>query len=295
MNLKALRYAVEVAKTESFTTAAKNLHIAQPALSMAVSRLEDELGIILFNRAGRKVLVTTEGGQFLQQVGHSLVQIDIAKKRLLDSNVQDQGIVRVGYPPMYGISVLPDILAVFNKRYPQVELIAVEGGAAEIRHALEARKIDLAIMEAGRVRPDWESVPIGQDEVVLCVPRRHPYSEKVSISPADLSGLRMVVHDQSYLQRRMLDDYCAVNQIKFDVVLEANFVPMLVRAAENEMGAVTLLRSNVAPGEKLVAIPFEPPQLMRFSIAWRAGEYLPVACQKFIDCVKAQFQELCDV
>jgi len=107
MNLKALRCCVEIVRQGSFTKAAQHLHIAQPALSMAVTRLEEELGVTLFNRTTRKVILTAEGQQFLPRIASALREMDIARQELRDMADLKRGEVRLGIPPMFGLHYVP--------------------------------------------------------------------------------------------------------------------------------------------------------------------------------------------
>ncbi len=136
MNLKALKYAVEVARTGSFTQAAQRLHIAQSALSMAVARLETELGVPLFNRAGKRITLTAEGARFLGRVEHLLQGLNNARQELTDLEQLRTGEVRLGFAPMFGMG----LLQAFHHKYPGVTLTAIEGGGQEVgRRSRRAR------------------------------------------------------------------------------------------------------------------------------------------------------------
>jgi LysR family transcriptional regulator, cyn operon transcriptional activator len=167
MNLKALEYCVEIARQGSFTKAAQALHVAQPALSMAVSRLEDELGVALFNRATRQISVTAEGQLFLARAEECLEGLAGARRELQDLTQLHSGEIRVGVPPMYGIRHIPDLLMQFRAQYPGIAMHVVEGSADDISERLATRDIDVALLESRRVDPAWESVLLGSDEMVF--------------------------------------------------------------------------------------------------------------------------------
>ena len=113
MNLKALRCCVEIVRQGSFTKAAQHLHIAQPAPSMAVTRLEEELGVSLFNRTTRKVVLTVEGEQFLPRIASALREMDVARQALRDMADLKRGEVRLGIPPMFGLHYVPGLMNAF--------------------------------------------------------------------------------------------------------------------------------------------------------------------------------------
>jgi len=285
VNLKALKYAVEVARTGSFTQAAQRLHIAQSALSMAVARLETELGVPLFNRAGKRITLTAEGARFLGRVEHLLQGLNNARQELTDLEQLRTGEVRLGFAPMFGMGLLPQWLQAFHQRYPGVVLTAIEGGGQEVGRRLEAREVDLGLMDSRRVRAHWESVAVDSDELLVCVPAGHPLATRASVGSADLDGLKMALLDERFAQRVMLDEYCKPRGITYQIVLQSNDAPLIVQGAERHMGATTLFRSNLNAAPGLVGIPFDPPQRLDFSLCWQASDYLSLANRRFVEFV----------
>jgi LysR family cyn operon transcriptional activator len=291
MNLKALAYCVEIARQGSFTKAAQALHVAQPALSMAVGRLEEELGVALFNRATRQISVTAEGQLFLTRAEACLEGLAGARRELQDLTQLHSGEIRVGVPPMYGIRHIPELLMQFRARYPGIAMHVVEGSADDISERLATRQIDVALLESRRVDPDWESVLLGSDEMVLCMHEQHPLAGASSIPAERLQHEPMLVFDNTFLQRHLLDAFCSQARVLFNIALESNFVPLVIAATRNAMGLSTLLRSVQEQESGLVGVSFEPAQFMHFNLCWRASEYLSQANRRFIETAKAYFQE----
>lgn len=291
MNLKALTYCVTVAQLGSFTKAAQALHVAQPALSMAVARLEEELGVQLFNRAGRQLTITAEGQLFVQRVEAGLVQLRGARQALKDLTALECGEIRVGIPPLYGIGHIPELLAQFRARYPAMAMHVVEGSADDIRQRLKDRQIDVALLEQRRIDPEWEHVALGSDEMVLCMTDDHPLANETAICAEQLQDIDMLVFDQSFLQRHLLDAFCANRQVRYRIALESNFVSLISRLACDGMGICTLLRSIQRQQPRLVGVPFDPPLLLSFGLCWRPQEYLSLANQRFVEAAQAFFAE----
>lgn len=207
MNLKALRCCVEIVRQGSFTKAAQHLHIAQPALSMAVTRLEEELGVTLFNRTTRKVILTAEGEQFLPRIASALREMDVARQELRDMADLKRGEVRLGIPPMFGLHYVPGLMNAFRQLYPGIAMTVFEGSAEDIGHRLEQREIDLALLESRRVPPDKESILLGSDEMLACMHPDHPYAGKAFLTAQDLRNTDMVVFDRTFVQRHLLDAF----------------------------------------------------------------------------------------
>lgn len=283
MNLKALKCCVEIARQGSFTKAAQTLHIAQPALSMAVTRLEEDLGVMLFNRAARQITVTAEGRCFLARVETALLELDMARQELADMAQLLSGEIRLGVPPMFGIKYVPELLSSFRKMFPAITMTVVEGSADAIGQRLENREIDVALLESRRVAEAWDSVLLGTDEMVLCMTASHPLADKPFLEGRHLQDAEMVVFDQSFLQRHLLDDFCKASGVSYRIALQSNFVSLVTKATYDGMGISTLLRSVQVSEPGIVGVPFKPAQIMSFKLCWRANEYLSLANKRFVD------------
>ncbi|AHG39317.1 LysR family transcriptional regulator [Pseudomonas syringae CC1557] len=286
MNLKALRCCVEVARQGSFTNAAQSLHIAQPALSMAVSRMEEELGVTLFNRAGRKITVTAEGQSFLARVQVALLELDMARQELRDMTQLQSGEIRVGVPPMFGLNYIPEVLSAFRIQHPGIVMTVLEGSADDISQRLEDRKIDIALLESRRVQSSWDSVLLGTDEMVLCMNKDNPLALEPFLEARHLQDEPMVVFDETFLQRHLLDAFCDAGSANYRIALQSNFVSLVIKATVDGMGISTLLRSVQERVSSIVGVPFKPAQTMSFSLCWRANEYLSFANKRFVDFVQ---------
>jgi DNA-binding transcriptional LysR family regulator len=283
MNLKALKCCVEVARQGSFTKAAQSLHIAQPALSMAVTRLEEELGVTLFNRAARQITVTAQGQSFLARVEVALLELDMARQELRDMAQLHSGEIRLGVPPMFGINYIPQVLNALGKRYPGIVMTVIEGSADDISQRLENRDIDVALLESRRVDSGWNSVLLGTDEMVLCMNENHPLAGEAFIEAWRLQDERMVLFDQTFLQRHLFDAFCEATGTRYRIALQSNFVSLVIKATLDGMGVSTLLRSVQECEPGILGVPFKPAQTMSFSLCWRANEYLSVANKQFVE------------
>lgn len=184
---------------------------------------------------------------------------------------------------MYGLRYFRPLMTAFHSRYPGLTLTAIEGSAGKTGGLLDSGQIDLALLEIRRVRASWERVQVGEDEMALCVRRDHALAGRERVSGRELEGLPMVVFDEAFLQRNMLDKICHEAGVKFRVVMQSNFVPFVFHAAAAGLGAATLLRSMAESDPQLVAISFDPPEIFRFNLCWLGGRYLSKANQAFID------------
>jgi LysR family transcriptional regulator, cyn operon transcriptional activator len=282
MDLRVLQFVEAIGRLGSFTRAAEEIHVAQPALSTSVKKLEDELGVPLFFRFPRGALPTPEGKLLLTRAARIFAEIDSLKREIADASELRTGNVTVGFPPMYGLHYFPKLIMAFRTRYPGVDISAVEGSATDIKDRLDAGTIDIGILETRRVDKAWKSVRLGSDEMVLAVAENHPLSSKKSVKASGLNNLPMVVLSEGFLQRALLDKYCGVHKVQYRKVMECNFVHMTILAAMEGHGAATLLRSLVNSQPGLVAISFEPKMSFNFELCWRRDRYFSKASQALV-------------
>ena len=279
MDLRVLQFAEAIGRLGSFTRAAEQIGIAQPALSTAIAKLEDELGVQLFFRMPRGAKATPEGELLLARAARIFEEVDSLRRELSDVSDLRSGHVTVGFPPMYGLHYFPGLAMAFRKRYPGIEITAIEGSASSIRDRLAAGTIDVGVLEARRVDSAWKTIRLGSDEMVLAVAKDHPLASRKKVTPATLNELPMVVLSEGFLQRKLLDDYCAAQGVQYRKVMECNFVHMTVVAAQAGHGAATLMRSMADQQPGLVGISFEPREMFNFEMCWRRDRYFSKACR----------------
>jgi DNA-binding transcriptional LysR family regulator len=289
INVRTLRYVETVARLGSFTKASAELRVAQPALSIAIKKLEEQLRVALFVRQARHVVPTPEGLALIKRAERIFLEMDAAQRELQAAADLEKGEVRVGLPPMYGLAYLPELITSFHQKYPGIIITAVIGSADEIRRQVEDGAIDLGLLEARRIPDIWKYVEVGQNETVLCVHKDHPLARRKKISGRELDNLPIVAFDHSFLQRQVLDKRCKEAGVQPRIVLQSNFVPLIVRAVSDGLGAATLLRSLIHNEPNLVPISFEPIELFRFSICWRDDHFLSRAGYAFIEHAREQY------
>lgn len=178
MDLRQLRFFTEIARTGNFTRAAERLRIAQPAVSVAIKRLEEELDLVLFNRQDKRVTLTAEGEIFLEHARGILDGIKAAELEMADLHGLNKGEVRIGIPPMLSAYFFPSILCDFAKRYPHLHLSVSGEGAWRIQQMISQGELDMGVI-AGRNVPDTlEARHFLREEVVVCVPTDHPFARQ---------------------------------------------------------------------------------------------------------------------
>ncbi|MED5526900.1 MAG: LysR family transcriptional regulator [Pseudomonadota bacterium] len=283
MDTKALRYFHEVAKLQSFTLAAQQLGVAQPAVSMAIRKLESELNLSLFHRQDRKVTLTDEGRRLLPHAERILTALTDAEHEMDELRGLGTGEVRVGIPSMLGSYYFPPILMAFRHRYPSLNLSVIEAGTWQLRQMLEAGELDLAVIVSEFLPPELEARVFLTEEMRVTVAKDHPFAGRQSIDPQTFFDQELVMFQEGYFHRKIVDRLAREAGRTPNIVFQTNLIPLIKSIVKQGFGISTLLKLAVDGEPDLVSIPFSEPVWLELSIAWRRGSYLSRANTAFVN------------
>ncbi len=287
MDIKPLRYFTEVARHASFTRAAEVLHVAQPAVSMAIRKLEAELELTLFHRTDRKVVLTDEGLRLLEHASRILQMMDDAQLEMQELRGLTRGEVRVGIPGMLGSYYFPPILMAFRHQHPNLRLSVVEAGTGRLREMLQEGVLDLAIIVADAVPDELEASVFLRQQMMVILPQDHALAQQRHISYKAFFNEELVLFQQGYFHRKAVDQIAKRGNCTPNIGFETNLLPLIKSIVKQGFGISTLLAMALRDDPELVAIPFEEPVWLDLSIAWRRQGYLSRANRAFVDFVLA--------
>jgi len=245
-----LRTFLAVARRLSFTRAAEELHLTQPAVSTHIRKLERAVGSVLFEQIGRRVTLTATG-QVLYRYAERVLQLE-DELRAEIADVQDicQGELAIGTSTTVGISVLPDLLQRYREAHPLVRLQARIGNFAEVVHGLLDGKLDVGLMphETADARLDerLDSVPVIQDDLVLVVAPGHRWTALPYVEPEDLAGEPFVLPGAGSRLRPQVEEVLAPYGVVPYVVAESNSLIAIARVVETGIGVSLISRLAVA-------------------------------------------------
>lgn len=288
MDLKQLRYFHEIARLGSFTRTAASLHVAQPAVSVAIRKLETELDLMLFHRQDRRVSLTDEGEHLLPHAQRILQAVDDAYLEMQELKGLHRGEVRVGIPGMLGSYYFPPILMAFRHRYPHLNLQVVEGGTWQLQKMLENAELDLAIITDEFVPPELEARAFLREEMRVIVPQEHRFAQQQQVSLADFFTEELVMFRPGYFHRKIIDRLANDNGFQPQIGFETNLLPLIKSIIKQGFGISTLLTMVVREDPELIDLPFAEPVWLDLCIAWRKEGYLSQANQAFVEFVLEQ-------
>jgi LysR family transcriptional activator of glutamate synthase operon len=293
MEIRQLRYLVALDEERNFTRAAAREHIAQPALSQQIRRLEEEAGVGLVERSTRRVTLTDAGAALVARARRILAEVQSARTELEAFKGVQAGHVTVGVMHTMGPVDVSIALAIFHRRHPAVELTVREYSSEELADLLRVDEIDLAFLS---VTERIESRGLGlqqlvSEELVVVLPRAHPLAKRRRVRMAELIGEQFISYREGARLRELLTAAGRHAGFVPEVMLESNESSRIRRLVERGMGVAILPRSDAqAPGaEVAVATLIEPSLTRDITLAWREGRNHPPAAAEFLVLARETF------
>lgn len=283
MDIRQLKVFSSVVHTGSFTAAAEQLHIAQSAVSIAVKKLEQSLGVTLFDRAERKIKLTAEGQHLYERAKFLLYEFQQTELQLQELKGGQRGTVRLGTSAMLGSYYLPEQIAAFRARYPGINFQVTGEGTNRAQEQLLAGEIDMAMINLHKVSPAIEAHPLIDEPIVACVAQDHPLAAQTAIDFKTFAAEPLALYGEGYYLRELVDKQCAQLGLTPTIALETNILRLMMSLVLAR-GAVGFALARVAEQEPgLKAIAFKPSFSLQLGIAWRKDSYRSVANRLFAD------------
>lgn len=282
MEFRQLEYFIEVAKQLNFTKAAEQLCIAQSAISKSIKKLEKDLGVLLFNRVDKKVMLTAEGEVLLRHARRILEQVRHAQEEIEEMRGLEKGEVRIGLPSMVGSYYFPGIILDFKKQYPHLQFTLYEQGTMKVQRMISNGDIDMGVIVQDTIADDLEAVPFLEEEMCVCVPKGHPFAERESVTYEEVAREPLVLFQEGYFQRELIAEAGRRMGVPLTVRFETNQISLLKSLVARGSGITLFLHMVVANDPDLVAVSLQPPVYLKLAIAWKKHAYLSLANQEFL-------------
>lgn len=291
MEIRQLQTFRTVARTLSFTRAAEALNYAQSSVTAQVQALEEELSTPLFERLGRRI-VLTEAGQRLLNYAERILQLEEEARTEISGHGEPAGALVIGAVESLCTYRLPAVIRRFQERHPRVRLLLKPGICADLRRAIGDGTLDLAfVMEAPGSLTTLAARDLIPEEIVVLVHPGHPLAELPQVVPADFAG-QLVLHTEvgcSY--RTQFDRLLADAGVRLGTVLEFGSVEAIKQMVMAGLGFAVLPRitaaQELAQG-RLVALPFAHPDLAVITqVFWHREKWLSPTLRAFLEIVTA--------
>ncbi|MGX1830146.1 LysR family transcriptional regulator [Paenibacillus taichungensis] len=260
MELLQLRYFLTLARCEHVTEAAGKLHVTQSSLSKTIQRLEDDLGVPLFDRLGKKLRLNEFGRTFLRRTEKALFELEQGKQEIADLSNPDHGTLQLAVTTA---STLPGILREFRKNKPNVQFHVQMLTLEEMSTLLHRGEIDFCLSSPPIHGDDIECQILFEDPIVVAVPLDHRYADRSSITLEELKDEWFVGVKKGYGIRDLVDSKCQTAGFVPKYVYEGDEPARLTALVEGEIGLAFIPNTARNPQERIVYLQIEDHNLVR--------------------------------
>lgn len=293
MDIKALRYFVEVVRQQSFTRASETLCVTQPTVSKMLKNIEDELGCVLLNRDGRRLQLTDTGKVVMEHAEAILGEFHHLETSLDDIRSLHRGHLRLGIPPGCGM-LMARFISVYRQKFPGVDMTVTEAGGLTVQNAVVSGELDVALTvlpleEQGHLA----SLPLFSYPLCVLVPESETWSGHDYVTPEELEAHPLLIYREDFalyprilelFRRRGIQPQIAVRSGQWDFLAE------MVRSGIG----VAVLPEPVyrhLDGQRLYCLPFRCDLHLQLGMIWRMDSYLSQCARAWLSCCQSLLNE----
>ena len=288
MTLRHMKIFVTVFQQGSITGAARELHLAQPSVSLAIKELENYYGLRLFERIGRHISPTEGSKEFYNYAIHIVSLFQEMEKKM--KNWDAVGSIRIGTSITIGTHILPALTRRFQRKYPELRLEAFISKSSDIEQHLLNNSIDIGLIETQPEHPELTFTPFMEDTMCAIVPCHHPLAGQAEISLPQLAEYPFLMREHGSAGREILDAAFALKQISVRPVWESSNTQAIVRGVSEGVGVAVLpyllVERDIEEG--LVAmVSLTEPIRRNLNIIYHKSKYLTPNMLAFVEmCTK---------
>lgn len=295
MDLQQLRYFQTIARLQNMSRAAEELYVAQPSLSRAIARLEEELGAPLFDRLGRQIRLNQLGRVFLHRVEQAFAELEEGKREVADMAGLEQGLVGLAVLYTVGAQLLPEILGAFRKDHPSIRFHLFQNGAHALINQLRKGEIDLCISFPKPEQSDIGWAPLRTEEIFLAVAPDHRLAGRGSVYLSEVAHDPFIGLKREYGLREITDHFCQLAGFEPRITFEGDEIVMVRGLVAAGLGVAFIpalaLRNASEPTVSCLHISDFPCQ-RTIGLAWLQERYLTASVQLFRQFVIEYFAHL---
>lgn len=291
VEIRHLHYFMAVCEELHFTKAAEKLGISQPTLSQQIRVLEDELGMPLFDRIGKKIVATEAGSLLFSYATEMLTTLQNVKDAINDLQELQRGQISVGIMPSDLDYRITQLVIDFHQKFPKVKLKIL--ASIDIMRQVLENEVDIGI--GTNVEPDDRLViiPLRREEYVLTVSQEHPLANQTAITIAELKGLPMVMYPEGFFGREIVEEAVKKHGFQLHSILETSSVTSIMNLVRANIGATVqpyhLIQQINDPTLCSIRISDGAPS-RSLSIIYRVDRYVSQATTAFIKQIKEYFK-----
>ena len=286
MEIRQLEYFLMVSKVNSFTRAAERLYVSQPAVTNAVRSLEDELGIRLFDRSQKHVLLTTEGKIFCAHVEQLMQGISNTINEINALKDLNSGVLRLGSTPFVGMASTVRLLKGFAESYPNIKISLCEDTTDNLQKLLLEDGLDAAILFGKLELNALSYIELSREELIVCCSRQHKFRRFNSISTVELRDENLILPGREFGYRQKIIRALAKDNPEPRVVLSIDPIQMLKGLVAEDCGITILPESLCEFDQYLSTAALEPPLYLSTVLAYKTNRHQSHAAEAALNLAK---------
>jgi len=292
MTLTELRYVVALAQERHFGRAAQKCFVTQPTLSLALAKLEDELGLKLFERNKNEVLLTARGREIVEQSRKVLDEVGKIQQIARGGKDQLSGAFRLGVIPTIGPYLLPDLVPILRKRAPQMPLAIEENLTGNLAPMLRDGELDAVIVALPFSIPGVKTQGVYEEPFSVVVPEGHRWEHRKGVKPSELSDENLLVLNNGHCFRDQVLEACpGQSNTALPEGRAGSSLETIRNMVASGLGISVLPSTALTPryaSRLLKVVPFSTPVPSRkVAVAWRQSFDRPAAVELLADAIRA--------
>lgn len=287
MDIKHLQYFIEVTNFNNFTRAADHLFITQPAISKMIKNLENELGVELFDRSRKQLILTDAGKVVLEQaklIDKAFRNLETEVDNLLGLK---KGHIRIGLPPIIDASFFPQILSRFHEQYPNITFQLVEDGSKKIEESVQKDQIDIGVIVLPTNTSLFHHFSFLEEDINLIVYPSHPFANREEIDLAELENESFILFNKDYVLRDLIISSCSEAGFSPHIVTESSRWDFIEEMVYCKLGVALLPESLCRHDERVRSIKVNQPSISwKLGFIWSKDHYLSYAAKEWLKYTK---------
>ena len=290
MTLSELRFVIAVAKERNFRRAAEKCYVSQPALSLAIKKLEEDLGVLIFERHRNDVSATPIGEKIIAQAIRALEEVAHIRDIAQQGNNQLGGAFRLGLIYSVGPYLLPEIIPIMRQTAPDMPLSIEENLTVQLEAQLKSGVIDAAVVALPFEMPGVVTQPLYDEKYVVMVPVSHHWAQRTSIHAHELMDENVLLLNSGHCYSHQVLQACP-DLLHKGQVLQGNSLETIRNMVASNLG-ITVLPCSAATERYLntlvKVIPFaDPVPVRRIALAWRKTYARELAIECIANAIRA--------
>lgn len=294
IDIRHLQYFIEVARLHSFTKAAESLFITQPTISKTIRNIEDELGVTLFDRSGKRIELTDAGRIIHEQAQPIVKSFQSLSSELGDLKNLKKGHIRLGLPPMVGSSFFPEVIGQFHTQYPQVTMQIFEDGAKKVEVDVESGLLDIGVAVLPTDDELFHSFSFVREKLMLLVHPSHRLAGREAVPLAELSEENFVFFREDFALHDRIITECVKVGFQPHIVYESSQWDLISGMVAANLG-IALLPETICreiDRERIRILPLIEPSIpWQLGMIWRKDRYLSYAAREWLSFTQGILKE----